>query len=112
VVGGVRVRGFGAVSIVEQDLETIESLVERDGKKQFVAYVFWFFLGWLGAHRIYAGRKKSGFAMMALSLSGIGFPVSFFWWMADAFILSSIIHEEREMLFDQKARQFLESRPL
>jgi TM2 domain-containing membrane protein YozV len=100
------------VSIVEQDLEVIEGLVERDGKKPLIAYVFWLFLGWLGAHRLYAGRKKSGFAMMALSLSGIGFPVSFFWWMADAIILSSIIQEERELLFDQKARQFLESRPL
>jgi TM2 domain-containing membrane protein YozV len=100
------------VSIIERDIVTIESLVERDGKKPFVAYVFWFFLGWLGAHRMYAGRKKSGFAMMALSISVIGFPVSFFWWMADAIILSSILNEERELLFDQKARQFLESRPL
>jgi TM2 domain-containing membrane protein YozV len=100
------------VSIVEQDLETIESLVERDGKKPFIAYVFWVFLGWLGAHRLYAGRKKSGFAMMALTLSGIGFPVSFFWWLADAIILTSILHEERELLFDQKARLFLEGRAL
>lgn len=100
------------MSIVDDDINAIEILVERDSKKPFVAYVFWFFLGWLGAHRIYAGRPKSGFAMMALSLSVIGFPVSLFWWMADAVILSSIMQEERELLFDQKARLYLEDRTL
>jgi hypothetical protein len=99
-----------ALSIVDSDIVAIESLVDREAKKPVVAYIFWLFLGWFGAHRFYAGRPKSAFAMLALSLSAVGLPVSILWWLADAFVLPSILHEERELLFDQKARILLEDR--
>lgn len=96
------------VSITQRDMVDIESLVENEAKKPLAAYALWFFLGWLGAHRIYAGRAKSGFGMMALSLSLIGLPVSICWWMADAVLLGAILQEEREALYDHQARLMLE----
>jgi TM2 domain-containing membrane protein YozV len=98
------------VSVTDRDLIEIESLVEGKAKNRLAAYAFWFFLGWLGAHRFYAGRTKSAFCMLALTLTGIGLPISIFWWMADAIVLNSILEEERELLFDQQARLFLEDR--
>jgi TM2 domain-containing membrane protein YozV len=98
------------MSITTRDIVEIESLVDSQAKKPFTAYALWFFLGWFGAHRFYAGRAKSGFGMMALSLSMIGLPISIFWWMADAVVLGSILEEERELLYDQQARLLLESR--
>lgn len=35
-----------------------------------VAYLFWFFLGGLGAHRFYAGRTQSAVTMLLLNLGG------------------------------------------
>jgi TM2 domain-containing membrane protein YozV len=99
------------MSISTRDIVEIESLVESQAKKPFPAYVLWFFLGWLGAHRFYAGRPKSAMAMAALSLSMIGLPITIFWWMADVVLLGTILSEERELLYDQQARILLENRP-
>jgi TM2 domain len=99
-----------SVSVSQDDMVQLERLVDREAKQPFPAYALWFFLGWLGAHRIYAGRKKSGLAMAALSLSLIGFPIAFFWWLADAVLLGTILSEERELLYDQQARLLLENR--
>jgi TM2 domain-containing membrane protein YozV len=96
------------MSISRRDIARIEGLVESRAKKPLTAYALWFFLGWFGAHRFYAGRAKSAFGMAALSISVIGLPISIFWWMADAVILSSILNEERELLYDQEARLLLE----
>jgi hypothetical protein len=98
------------MTITTHDVAVVESLVESGAKKPFTAYALWFFLGWLGAHRFYTGRKKSGFGMLALTLSVVGFPISLFWWMADAVILGSILEEERELLYDKEARLLLEKR--
>lgn len=98
------------MSITARDIDVIESLVESRAKKPLTAYALWFFLGWFGAHRFYAGRTQSGFAMTALCLSVVGFPIAFFWWMADAVILGSILSEERELLYDEEARLMLEGR--
>lgn len=98
------------MSITNRDLTHIESLVDDQAKKPFTAYVLWFFLGWFGAHRFYAGRRSSGFAMAGLSLSIIGFPIALVWWLTDAIVLGSILSEERELLYDQHARLMLEAR--
>jgi TM2 domain-containing membrane protein YozV len=96
------------MSITDSDVRLIERVVEAEAKKPFTAYVLWFFLGWLGAHRFYAGRRKSGFGMLALTLSMVGLPISILWWMADAIVLGSILQEERELLYDKQARYLLE----
>jgi hypothetical protein len=96
------------MSITYRDIVEIESFVESQAKKPFAAYALWFFLGWFGAHRFYAGRTKSALGMVALSLSVVGLPISILWWMADAVVLGSILQEERERLYDKEARLMLE----
>lgn len=49
-----------------------EVSVASQGKSKLLAYVFWFFLGVLGAHRFYWGKWKSGLALLALPLVGFG----------------------------------------
>lgn len=100
------------MSITTRDIAEIEDLVDREAKKPLSAYALWLFLGWFGAHRFYAGRVKSGFGMALLSLSIIGFPIALFWWMADAVLLSTILEEERELLYDSQARLLLEDRSI
>ncbi|MGV8853183.1 MAG: TM2 domain-containing protein [Devosia sp.] len=71
-------------------------------KSLLVAYVLWFFLGYVGAHRLYLGRPVSGLIMLALSavtlvLSFVSFGVLGFlwvvvglWWLIDALLIPGI----------------------
>ncbi|RZU38202.1 tetratricopeptide repeat protein [Fluviicoccus keumensis] len=65
------------------------------------AYLLWFFLGGLGAHRFYTGRKGSGIAMMLLGLSSAGaqgkiilisLPLAL-WWFVDAFLIPGMVRD-------------------
>jgi TM2 domain-containing membrane protein YozV len=71
-------------------------------KSLIVAYVLWFFLGYIGAHRFYLGRPLSGSVMLALSaiffiltwvsLGFLGFLwfVMGLWWLIDALLIPGI----------------------
>jgi hypothetical protein len=100
------------VEITQQDMIAIELRTDEECKSPFQAYVLWFFLGWLGAHRFYVGHGKSGLAMLILTLSMVGFPISLFWWLADSVRLGGLLQEEREQVRDRIARETLEVREL
>ncbi|GLG02244.1 TM2 domain-containing protein [Alicyclobacillus sacchari] len=63
------------------------------GKSVALAYVLWFFLGYLGIHRLYCGRIGSGIVMAACTVVGgltaplfIGHVLLFIvgvWWLFD-----------------------------
>ncbi|WP_169777205.1 NINE protein [Campylobacter mucosalis] len=67
----------------------------------YIAYALWFFLGWLGAHRLYLGKFISGFAMMALFFTGsaltfilVGYlflAIWGIWWIVDVFLTGSYV---------------------
>ncbi|OYU76843.1 MAG: hypothetical protein CFE32_08465 [Alphaproteobacteria bacterium PA3] len=90
----------------------IELRTDEETKAPFQAYILWFFLGWLGAHRFYVGRGKSGLAMLLLTLSMVGFPISFFWWLADSVRLGGLLQEDRDLVRDRIARETLELKEL
>ena len=56
-------------------------LMEYDAAKKspLVAYLFWFFLGYLGAHRFYLGRVGSGLVMLAFPFLWIAAVLLFLW---------------------------------
>lgn len=72
-------------------------------KSLAVAYVLWLFFGWLGAHRMYLRRWKSGVAMGAccvLGAASTGLPVILavvwlIWWVLDCFRLPRMKREHR-----------------
>ena len=47
-----------------------------------VAYLLWFFLGFLGVHHLYVGRGVGIFLVALITLQGFGF-----WWLADLFLI-------------------------
>ncbi|MBX6351778.1 MAG: TM2 domain-containing protein [Thermoflavifilum sp.] len=65
-----------------------------------VAYVLWFFLGYLGVHRMYCGRVGSGILMLVLTvIGGLLFPwmlghlllfVVGIWWLVDLFLTAGM----------------------
>ena len=70
---------------------------DANKKSALVAYVLWFFLGWLGIHRFYLGRTMSGVVMLlitalswALSLifiGHLGFLLVGIWLFVDIFLI-------------------------
>ena len=81
--------------------------VPRPGKNAVLAYVLWFFFGWLGAHRYYVGHVKAGLlfllgTIVAVALSAVNTPATwviggivwlavFVFWVIDAFKLPKLV---------------------
>lgn len=54
-------------------------------KSKTTAYLLWFFLGWLSAHRFYLGKTGSGILyLFTFQLLGVG-------WIIDLFILGGMV---------------------
>ena len=80
-------------------LDRTAAQYDIEKKSLLAAYVLWFFLGYVGAHRFYLGRPLSGLIMLALSaitlvLSLVSFGVLGFlwavvglWWLIDALLI-------------------------
>ncbi|MBW0157819.1 TM2 domain-containing protein [Sedimentimonas flavescens] len=93
----------------------IEQRVANEASSPFVAYLLWFFLGMLGAHRFYLGRWGS--ALLMLILFGIGSALSVIlvgylplavvglWWLIDAFLIPGMIERDNDDLRWQLARE-------
>ena len=72
--------------------------VGTTGKNMLVAYLFWWFLGSVGAHRFYLNR--SGSAIVMIILACLGF-VTFFiawiplglWWLIDGYFVYKYVTE-------------------
>ena len=53
-----------------QEQILIEQRVMNEAKSAGAAYLLWFFLGTLGAHRFYLGKTGSGVAQLLLFVLG------------------------------------------
>jgi len=70
-----------------------QMVFEENRRSKGVAYLLWLFTGWFGGHRFYAGKTKSAAVQLVLTLTGIGFLVTFFWWLADSILIPGMINE-------------------
>jgi len=87
-----------------------QAMMRYDANKRspVVAYLLWFFLGYLGVHRFYLKHTGSGAAMLALSIVSfiltfvlvgiLGFLVIGVWWIIDAFLISGMVSEYNNRL--------------
>lgn len=81
-----------------------------DAKKKStgIAYLLWFLLGGIGAHRFYAGRTSTGVVFLALQLIGwitlsaglgvLALGAVILWWAIDAFLMPGMIRQTNLML--------------
>lgn len=90
--------------LTEQQQLLVEQRVTNEKKSTGVAYLLWFFLGYLGGHRFYLGRVGSALGMIALLIVGVVttyFVVGFFllialaiWALVDAFLIPGMIRAD------------------
>jgi len=78
--------------MVDKNLR-IQTLFEQNRKSKGVAYLLWFFFGFLGVHRFYAGKTKSGVIQLLLSLTVVGLLFSVPWVLIDALLIPGMINE-------------------
>lgn len=83
-------------NVTKKELKTALSLAI--GRKSIlIAYILWFFLGFIGGHRFYLGKKISAIVMLMLFLIGsllsmVGVGLIFFailglWWIIDSILI-------------------------
>jgi TM2 domain-containing membrane protein YozV len=76
-------------------------LYDANRKSAVIAYILWFFLGWFGAHNFYLGRKGVGIAQVLLTISVIGWFITFVWVLVDAFLIPGWVRRENNLLLMQ-----------
>lgn len=84
-------------------------LYDANKKSTGAAYLLWFFLGGLGAHRLYLGQTGTGIAQLLLGLLGwiplfLGWLVLGIWWVVDAFLIPGIVATENMRVADRFSR--------
>lgn len=71
----------------ERELLILDSELHRQRKSTLIAYLLWFFLGGLGAHKFYLGRMAAGVVYVIIFLSMWAIPLAVFvlaiWWLVD-----------------------------
>ena len=87
---------------------------EANKKSVLVAYLLWFFLGWLGIHRFYLGYVVSGLILLAcwavgsvLSVVYVGFvilAIPAIWWVVDLFLIPGMARDRNNAIIAEIER--------
>ncbi|MFC6789334.1 TM2 domain-containing protein [Methylobacterium komagatae] len=78
---------------VEQKI-LIEQRVTNEGPSVVAAYLLWFFLGFVSAHRFYLGRIGSAICQLVLNLLLIGLV----WLVIDLFLIPRMVRAKQAEL--------------
>jgi TM2 domain-containing membrane protein YozV len=94
------------------DINAAQQMMRYDANKKtaLIAYLLWFFAGYLGAHRFYLGRIVSGLIMLVLFILSfvgmvilvgfIGLAVIGLWWLIDGFLIPGMISDANNKLIN------------
>lgn len=76
--------------LTSQELQMLTSEMDQKQKSPVVAWLLWFFLGVLGAHRFYTGKLVTGILML-VTLGGF-----FIWALIDIFFVNALVRKKNE----------------
>ncbi len=80
------------MSFTTEDMILIEQRVANEKKSAGAAYLLWFFLGWISAHRFYLGKPVTAI----LQIFSYFILIGFVWWLLDLFLIPSIIEDKMD----------------
>lgn len=81
----------------------IETRVTNEGPSVVVAYLFWFFLWFVSAHRFYLRRPTSAILQILSYFVLIGF----IWIFVDLFLIPGMVRDRQQQLREQFAARGL-----
>lgn len=94
------------MGLTNEERMLVNSELQRKGKNMGLAYILLIFLGSLGIHRFYLGRKGSAITQLVLTIVGwltvailigaIPLLVVGVWLIADLFLIPGIIRDEND----------------
>ncbi len=85
---------------VEQKI-LIEQRVTNEGPSVVAAYLLWFFLGFLSAHRFYLGRIGSALLQLVLNVLIVGL----IWLVIDLFLIPGMVRARQAHLRERLTRE-------
>ncbi len=86
------------MSLTPQQQMLVEHRLMAEAPNTGIAYLLWFFLGLLGAHRFYLGQIGTGVAILILSMTGVGLLASMPWTLIDAILIPDMARQRRDAL--------------
>ncbi|GGF64826.1 hypothetical protein GCM10007301_25750 [Azorhizobium oxalatiphilum] len=90
-----------ALDTAEQIL--IETRLTNEGPSLVLAYLFWFFLGIVSAHRFYLGRPVTAVIQILTYFIGIGL----IWLVVDAFLIPGLARAKRDRMREEMSARRL-----
>jgi TM2 domain-containing membrane protein YozV len=87
--------------LTTQDRILIEQRVTNQGPSMVLAYLFWFFLGLVSAHRFYLGRPLSA----VLQILSFFIIIGFIWLLVDIFLIPGMVREKQDQIREQLGRE-------
>lgn len=86
-----------------EELQLIEQRVTNEGPSLAVAYILFFFLWFLSAHRFYLGRPGTAILQILSYLIFIGF----IWAVIDIFLMPGMVRERQAQVRERYARRLV-----
>lgn len=80
------------MAFTTEDMILIEQRAANEKKSAGTAYLLWFFLGWISAHRFYLGKPVTAI----LQIISYFFLIGFVWWLLDLILIPAIIDQKME----------------
>lgn len=80
------------MAFTTEDMILIEQRAANEKKSAGAAYLLWFFLGWISAHRFYLGKPVTAI----LQIVSYFFLIGFVWWLLDLILIPAIIDQKME----------------
>jgi TM2 domain-containing membrane protein YozV len=84
-------------------LSLIEQRVANDAPSAVVAYLLWFFVGILSAHRFYLGRPGTAL----LQILSYFIIIGFIWLLIDVFLIPGMIREKQDAIRHRMTTELL-----
>lgn len=98
--------------LTDQELILVNSEIQRNGKNPVIAYLLWFFFGYMGGHRYYMGKIGSAVAMtlifwIGVWFLGLGAIICGIWELVDVFLIHVWIRDDNAIAENQAINQIL-----
>lgn len=87
------------MALTTEERLLIEARVTNEGPSVVVAYLFWFFLWFVSAHRFYLGRSTSAILQILSYFILIGFV----WILVDIFLIPGMVRDRQQAIRERLA---------